>query len=248
MYSEVAQVPLLIRSRRPERRTIERPVSLRYLKDYLLGVDERLLEADQEVITEAFVHAPPRWARTSAAGRTILFAAGGEPPTDAIGAWLRANHPRIEFRDLEGAEVDGARRVQSARDALVEHFAGFRRGLYVHVPRAMSTSVRITHVGDPWVWCDRPVTVARDEAGRLAVDVEAPERFGLIFAPSTADGVVIEVDGKELSPGERPPRPLPDDRVVAWLDPGRPPAVVRGLQETLERLRSLGYIAAARRP
>ncbi len=161
-----------------------------------------------------------------------------------------------------GRPIDpGSEQIRRSVSLLLEHFAGHRRGLFLlfegsgHPGR--DVTLEISGVGGDGLWWGDAAHLevaaadpAQRTAGELEVEVREPRPFALLFLPSPETGeepprVVDRSTGEPLAvapiaaadPARRSP-----GAVAAWYDSGRPPSVLRGAEETLERLRALGYI------
>jgi hypothetical protein len=64
----------------------------------------------------------------------------------------------------------------------------------------------------------------------------------LIFVPAVKGGRLSVVEGAEPILLAGPPSVVPDAEAVSWRDPGRPPAALEGVEETMRRLRAQGYL------
>lgn len=182
-----------------------------------------------------------------------------------VGRWLRQHHPPVAYLDLaegrlaedhgvethgpegnaveskavEGNAVEGKRLPQH----LVDHFTGFRRGVFVHLPSSGNHQLLLRGLeGNGWLW-GKGEAALQPRGGDWLLDVQAGEPFALVFLPVEDD---VEPQVVELASGRA--LPLGDDAiglsdgVRIWLDSGRPADSLRSTTETLERLRALGYI------
>jgi hypothetical protein len=253
VYPEVSRVPLLIRGAGAAPGAVGRPVTLVDLRRFFAeAVDGKSREWPQGSLTEvvSFVHAAPRFAWAHDRGAAILFARDLEPPPageDAIGDWLRAHHPAMDF-----VETSGARRAAvegEATDAallLTARFHGLREGSWLWVPRSVERlRVEIAGAsGGGWWWGDaRSVMLERADGARWGtLEVIAPDPLVVVFVPAQEGGRLSVVEGEEPMPLAGPPSIVPDQEAVAWRDLGRPPAALEGVEETMKRLRAQGYL------
>jgi hypothetical protein len=245
LYEEVVRVPLLVRGEGVPEGTVEHPVSLLALRDLFLGDAGSVLPPPPAVTMETFSFGPPRWSAVLDHRRIIYFArdlfpAPVEHPT---ARWLRAHHPRVSVADLgAGTPADaGEELVRRSIRQLIDHFAGFRRGLYLLLRGGGDVRFRVTGAGrDGIAWGEAGVLeVAEIGPGELAVEVAEPDPFVLLFLPAPGDEPPQLRDaesGEPLSPDRL------GDGITLWFDPGRPEEVLRDNEETLRRLRALGYI------
>lgn len=250
LSEEVVRVPLWVRGRGVEARTVDEPVSLVTLADLILrGSDPG--SRDAPVTMETFTFGPPRWSCIIDRKKVIYFARGleAQEPSDGMhptARWLLEHHPRIFFSDLEGRPVEpGAELVRRSVDLLQEHYAGHRRGLFVRLEEVREAELRATGVGRDGLWWGDAASVEVTEAdGKLAISVRAPQPFVLLFLPQAGDAAPRLFDagtGEPVVLGLAPPA-RSEAAVTAWLDPGRPAAELRGAEETLKRLEALGYL------
>lgn len=245
LYEEVVRVPLLVRGEGVREGIVEHPVSLVALRDLFLGDAGPVLPPPPAVTMETFSFGPPRWSAVLDRRRVIhfasdLFPAPAEHPT---ARWLRAHHPRISVTDLDnGTPADaGEELVRRSIRRLIDHFAGFRRGLYFLVRGGGELRLRVTGAGrDGVAWGEAAaLEVVETGAGELTVEVAEADPFVLLFLPALGDAPPELRDPESGDP--IPPGRL-GDRVTLWFDPGRPEEVLRDNEETLRRLRALGYI------
>jgi len=249
VYREVSNVPLFVRSPQLRPRQITSPVSLVDLKSFLLDVDDRLLPADRPVMTETFTHAPPRWSRLADGKQAILFARSLQPGPrlDDIGEWLLESHPPIALLgDQPDALLRDERLAADTVLSLAGYLRGFRAGLFVLLPRGQRADLAITGVSaEGWLWGEAErFEATADETGSVRLVVEDPLPFALLFLPA-AEGSIVVTDltsGQVIDTAEGPPTEMPAAGLRAWLDAGRPAAEIQSAEETLKRLRALGYI------
>ncbi len=262
LYPESVHVPLWIRGKEVAARTVEQPVSLVGLKDAIVAaadalrtdadVGDRLtaaLTAERPVTAETFSFGPPRWSLVEDEQQVIYFARrfGPEPVEHPIERWLLEHQPPVDFSTLAGDPVDDPGRplVDRSIRALVDQFAGWRRGLYLLFQDGASIRVEVGHVErDGLIWGDGDrVEVTPADDGRMRVEVEAPAPFVLIFLPAVAEqDPVVELKQQSIQLTGAVPIRLAEDGLVVWLDEGRPAQEAQEVEETLERLRALGYI------
>jgi arylsulfatase len=268
LYEEVVRVPLWIRGPGFPARTVAEPISLVALKRLLLRGPDGIPQGrtPNRVTMETFSYGPPRWSCILDHTQVIYFARrlvpeNAEHPT---ARWLQENHPRMSFSDLDGWPIDpGGDLVRRSVDQLLEHFAGHRRGLFLLFEEGSEAALEVSGAGrDGLLWGDAE-HLAVNEAGpaKLQVEVREPRPFALLFLPVPEGGeeertagtpdrgprVVDLASGRPLAVApiaavSDPEARRPAGAVSVWLDPGRPPAVLRGAEETLERLKALGYI------
>lgn len=253
VYPEVSRVPLLLRGKGVDPGVWSHPVSLAGLAALIAAGDRGLfapredVEGLEGVTVETFAHAPPRWAWVHGEGEVILFARrlGREKPgEDPIGEWLAAHHPRLAYLDAAGAPREGdPGEARAAAQRLVDQFQGLRRGLWIWFPAATRHhALEVAGAsGSGWWWGEaRAARLRAREDGQALLEVEAPRPFSLVFLDTAGEQAGLPAGGAALL--DAAPARLPGDRVVAWLDPGRPEAATRGVEETMERLRNLGYL------
>jgi hypothetical protein len=205
----------------------------------------------------SFVHAAPRFASVDTSGQTILFArelASGKPGTDAIGEWLYANHPALDFVAPDGSSrAPTGSEAEAAALRLVARFHGLGAGTWLWVPREVGRSrVEVEGAtGGGWWWGGAGRVEITSNAATKAegappaparIEIESPDPFVLLFVPAIKGGRMVALDGGELDRAEAPPTAAPASRAVAWRDPGRPPAALAGVEETMRRLRAQGYL------
>ncbi len=236
LFEPAVHVPLWIRGLGIESRTVEQPVSLVGLKDFLVERTDpslmTLASVSTPVTAETFSFGPPRWSLITDEHRVIFAAQQLEPSSDPHRneRWLREHHPPVVFSHLDGRLVEPDRElVDRSVRALVDQFKGFRRGVYVWLREGETGSVEVSRVGrDGWIWGNAEGLSVRDGAeGQLVVDVDSVSPFALLFLPVEA-GAVPEVTSNE--------------GVTSWFDEGPPDRVIEEVEETLERLRALSYI------
>ena len=269
VYPEVGRVPLLIAGEGVETATIDEPVSIVGLRRYLASDssdpvaaltvrgrgDGRHGESRDPVEVVSFVHAAPRFATVDPSGQTILFARDlASRGTDAIGEWLNAHHPALDF-----VTPDGSSRAPTGDEAaaaalrLVTRFQGLGAGTWLWVPRDVQRlSVEVEGAtGGGWWWGG----AARVEVARVGgahaegappptarIEIESPDPFVLLFVRAIKGGRVAALEGGKVDRTETPPTAAPSSRAVAWRDPGRPPAALAGVEETMRRLKAQGYL------
>ncbi len=127
----------------------------------------------------------------------------------------------------------------------MRHFAGFRKGLYLLFPPGGNWRVEITGATTPgWWWGDAPTCeLAETGPDGLLLEVAGADPFALVFLPVDGESVSVlsAASGATIRPLAGPPREVPRS-ATHWLDPGRPPPKLSGIEESLERLRALGYL------
>jgi hypothetical protein len=167
---------------------------------------------------------------------------------------LRARHPALDF-----VAPDGSSRAPSAEEAaaaalrLATRFHGLGAGTWLWAPRGVErVSVEVEGAtGGGWWWggAGRVEIAAGTGVGPTdgapavpaLVEIEAPDPFVLLFVPAMKGGRLSAVGGGEVDRAEGPPA-APSGRVVTWRDPGRPPATLAGVEETMRRLKAQGYL------
>lgn len=240
LFDATVRVPLIVHGADLESGRFDTPVTLRGLGDFLVArTDPQGAErtaalehlADGRTPTsETFSHGPPRFS-VALDDQRILFAARAlvdTPPKHPVEAWLRTTQPAIRLANSEDP-VDPALARRALRH-LVEHYEGFRHGVYAMLEPGAELSTTLDGVDDGgFFWGHGSVETRRSEGGSLALEARADEPFLLIFVP--------------LAQGANPELPEePPDGVRLWLDPGRSVEELGEHAETLERLRSLGYL------
>lgn len=247
VYPEAARVPLLIRGEAVDHRVISRPVSLVHLKEFLLHAGKESLDRRRAVFTESFSHGPPRLSRVFGERQAILFsrffAAQATTPT---ARWLLDHHAPLVFATLNGDPASLAELpVDELLLDLIRHFAGFREGLYLLFPPGGPWRIEIEGAGSGgWYWGSAAVCrLRRSAAARLIMEIDDPDPFVLVFLPLMGESARLReaTGGRWLQPSGGPPKRVPRSLAV-WRDPGRPPQELAGIEETLDRLRALGYL------
>ncbi len=266
LYPESVHVPLWVRGSGIDAGSVEQPVSLVGLKDALVAAAEDLL-ADAEpddvvtaltsarpVTAETFSFGPPRWSLIDDDQQVIYFArragfAGAidDPVEHSIEAWLLENQPRVLFSTLSGEPVDepGRPLVDRSIRSLVDQFAGWRRGLYLLFQGDVGTGVEVDGVSsDGLIWGDADrIEMTPTETGGVHLEIDAPAPFILMFLPAKeAQEPVVELRRQPIQLSGSTPVRLADDGLMLWFDEGRPEQAAQEVEETLERLKALGYI------
>jgi hypothetical protein len=249
LFDETLRVPLLIRTRDGHETPPAGPTSTRWLKDYLVAGDRTLWNPPGAVVSETFAHGPPR-AAVFASG--VKFNACARPmavhPTkDPLERWLLGHYPAMRFTDIaESAEIRPDRaQVTQIAEALIRQFQRFRRGLYVLARGGKSFRIEAQGIAaDGWTWGE-PGNWTVEGADPVAVRIAKADPFVLLFFPAR-EGKTPQVrmteGGAFATPSGHPPGDISADGLYAWLDPGRPAAVLQSVDESLKRLRALGYI------
>ncbi|MCP4664462.1 MAG: sulfatase-like hydrolase/transferase [bacterium] len=251
IFDEVVHVPLWIRGAGIEQQTISTPVSLVALKDFIVGGDRKLFRPQRLVTMETFSYGPPRWACIIDRTKAIYFARQmvPKPPAHPIARWLHDHHPIVSLTPLPGAgPVAGDQDfVGESIRGLVEQFTGLRAGLFLLLQGQGSYRLGISGTdldGLLWGEPERFEIPAAGE-GELVVEVVNPQPWALLFLPTedTQQPQVIDLERRQrLVLGNALPGRFPEQGVTGWLDGGRPQHALRGVAETLERLKALGYI------
>ncbi len=257
LYGESVHVPLWIRGQGIATAVESQPVSLIDLHPVLLGDALTVAPTRFPVTMETFSFGPPRWGWVDGPWQWILRARAlpVEPVETPVGRWLEAQHPLLQVISKASpmaaetrtvVEREGLPQDASARrvpHALSEHFQGFRRGLFVQVPTTAQRLELQDIDGTGWIWGLGDAELEALGEGRWALEAKAQEPFLLLFL-SVEEGrspSLVEADAGAL-------RPLVDEGVELagglriWFDSGRPAERLTGTQETLERLKALGYI------
>lgn len=252
LYPESVHVPLWVRGEGIEPGDLHHPVSLVDLFRFWQGDVAALDTAPSPVVMETYSHGPPRWstverqdgAQEGSLSQWILFADRVESeavPGDAttVGQWLQEHHPPLQRLDWDNETGGpGGKRLPQH---LVDHFNGFRRGVFVHLPSAGSHLLALGGLeGSGWLWGEGEADLQPQGEGWL-LDVQSEEPFALVFMPvgNDVEPTVESSSGQALSLDEAVEL---DGGVRIWLDSGRPPDSLRSTTETLERLKALGYI------
>lgn len=248
LYEEVVRVPLWVRGDGIESLTVDEPISLVDLGSLLLDGPAAASAEPRPVTMETYSFGPPRWSAIVDRRQWTLFARRVVPVAEEhpTARWLEAHHPRISVIAL-----DDERSIEPTADLVAaplrlfrRHFDGFRRGLFVELRGRRETVLEVSGAErDGLFWGDAErVVVTETGSGKLRIEVRDPRPFTVFFLPADGD---VEVSG----PGSGAAVALAAGRgrrlaegVSVWLDAGRPAAELRESQETLERLRALGYI------
>ena len=265
LHSQVVHVPLLVSgelTRDSGLGAIEEPYSLLHLSELVTGNGIERDELAGVPRMETWSHTAPRWAqveelKSDSGGsllRQIRLTSRWYPPpetTDPMVAWLAATQPAyaVEFLSAESKEGPSTRTESLDPGWLLdvaETYESQRRGVWLLAGDAAEGTLEIDFqaglVAPVIVWGDGEVTTSTGAAG-LSWHARGP---GLLFAPFGRDHEVpenVEVEGQlvKLLPSA-PSASVEGAAITAWWDDGRPAVELRGVEETLERLRALGYI------
>ena len=233
VFEESVHVPLLIRGRGIEARTVAEPVSLVALKDFIVRGGTAMLDGGLPVNAEAFGFGPPRWSSVLDDRRVIYFARAvvPEPAEHPSERWLLETHPRLSFSRLTDATpvAPDPGLIERSIRSLVDQFTGYRRGIYLLFRRGSAARLEVGGAGrDGWIWGDAAaVEISPGAEASLVVEVTEPDPFILVFLP-VEEGATPELEKHE--------------RVTAWFDEGPPERAAVEVEETLKRLEALGYI------
>lgn len=256
LHTESVQVPLwlfddTVALRQGSVGDVDRPRSLVDLYTFWVDGFEAFAAAASPVTMETYSFGPPRWGWVDASSplaQWILFARELRPeqPEAPVARWLLQEHPQLQVVPLDAEPppaIDGPR-ARRLPQQLVDHFQGFRRGLFLQLPNEVPQQLRIADIdGTGWAWGEGDVRLEPSADGEWSLTATAAAPFLVVFLPASEERSPRLMDvatGRTAS--------LSDGAVEwpnglrAWLDPGRPPDSLRSTSETLERLKALGYI------
>ncbi len=248
LHNETVRVPLMVRDGTGAG-TWSYPVSTRLVHGYLARGDRALWEPSGPAVSETFAHGPPRIA---ACFPDFKFTAMAQPmrphaPGDALERWVAARMPALRFTEPEerAAIQPSAEQADAAAAALAEQFHRFRRGIHLLVKGPGPFILEVEGVDpDGWVWGE-PGAWKAPEGTPVRIEIIRADPFLLAFLPARPGRTpsVRSIQGPPLLPltGRLPAR-IGSEGIWAWLDPGRPEAALQGIDETLLRLKALGYI------
>ena len=249
LFNETLHVPLLIRTRSGREIPPQGPTSTRWLKDYLVAGGGALWNPPEAVVSETFAHGPVRSAcfvggvKFNALARPLVPAS----TADGVERWLLGHYPAMRFTDTaERLEIRPDRtQVTRTLAALIRQFHRFRRGLYVLARGGESLKMEARGVtADGWGW-GQPGSWTLEGADPVASGIVKADPFVLLFLPAR-EGVTPQVrmisGGAFTTPSGHAPDDVSADGRLVWLDPGRPAAILQSVDESLKRLKALGYI------
>jgi hypothetical protein len=260
VYREVSRVPLWVSGNEVDglgSRPLAAPVSLLTLRSLVLEPRSwSPYEAAAEPTVETFVHGPPRFAWL---GKDHWFASsrwiGEEPPPETeIEAWLRGRKEGLRrLTSTSEAPASWSDLPDPAWLRLAQQLGAAAPGRWTFARGAQAVN-QVREVFDPsgsgtkdrraWCWGD----CAGDRISRS--DPAAP-RVVLIFEADGGGGVDPAAPAPQLFshlPDQQrwvlltPPDRLPRDGAVSWREPPRDPVYAAGVEETMQRLRKLGYV------
>ncbi len=254
LWDEVVRVPLWIQGTGIEAAEITSPVSQTQLKSFLVAGDRGLFDRPSRLVTnESFVHGPPRWAALQAGRRITWFAQRFEQPKaaaedlpvhqDPVAEWLAQHHPRRLIETLPGIDPPSADDLRASLRALAGQFRGLRRGLFLFVAETdLAFTVSGVDLAATLIWGEPANYVAEPQVGgQLRFSISGPGAGTLLLLPARESQQIILIDSA-VAALQQAPMTLPERGAIAWHDPGRPAAELQGIDETLDRLRALGYI------
>lgn len=248
LHNETIRVPLMIRDGKGGR-AWSHPVSTRGLYDHLTKASGALFRPGPTAVSETFAHGPARIAVMTGKFKFTAMARPMRPipPGDPLERWVADATPAMRFSDPEERDVlpSDPEMADTALAALIGQFDRFRRGIFLLMKGPGPFALEMEGVEpEGWVWGE-PADWKTTGAGAVRIDVRRAEPFLLAFLPANkgATPSARSLQGPPLpSVSSRPPASITGQGIWAWLDPGRPDAEVRNIDETLLRLKALGYI------
>jgi len=266
LYQEALLVPLLVRGPGVTAGSVARPVQLLDLAPTVLavagvppplGMEGRSLfegGSDHPIVSSTFGAGPLRWSLRRGDEKVLLRMAeqpglGEVARSKMIGGGPR--EPGAFTFDLaaDPEEEDPRALPVSLVDPVVAAFNGSAGrmvpGLQIELSqRAGGISTRLTVAGEVAVvqaWSTKPITVVRsgDE-----LELSCEDAFPACVLAARVDPApeeVVAAGGRSLRLDDVSPPSAFTEGLSVWLNPPRP-LVVEGYDETLERLRALGYI------
>jgi hypothetical protein len=208
---------------------------------------------DLKVTMDAFVHAPPRWStlleRQATIEQWIVFSRRlvDQPPEDAIGEWLERHHPPLVCETTSSAPcLSPSTLPDEASARLARFYQGFRTGLWISAREPQELTLRgvpSAALAEALCWLGCAELRWSADATSSTLLLRLPDTETMIFLPLDQAPTVADAGGTTIAIDPAVPSSQVWSARALWWDAGRPAQTLGGIEETLDRLESLGYIS-----